>query len=252
MENGNKKYEHSGHRQRMLKKASAQALPMHERLEILLFSILPRYNTADLAHRLLGKFGSVEKIFSASVEELCEVEGIGKNAAAYLYNIGAIFRATQTAWAQETRTKKEFFGKFSSEKFLPYANDLCKNVPTEFIAWFFLDDKAEIFKIERMEHGEKDSLTFQPSQLSKYINEYHPSGLVMVHNHPDEHFVASNADEETTRIVQMMCSLHNVMFCDHIVCSKHGVYSYYMSGRMKDISSSFSARIMKVEESENV
>ena len=252
MENGKKKYEHSGHRQRMLKKASTQALPPHERLEILLFSILPRYNTADLAHRLLGEFGSLEKIFTASVEELCKVEGIGANAAAYLYNIGALFRTTQMPSLQRPTAKQVFLGEFSAEKFLPYAHELCKNEPKEFVAWFFLDENAEVFKVERMEYGNKNSLTFDPASVSKYIHQYAPSGLVMVHNHPDDNVVASTADEETTRTVQMICSLHNVIFCDHIVCSKQGVYSYYMSGRMQNISKRFSTSVMKVEENEDV
>ena len=54
--------EHEGHRKRIIQKLETGALLDHELLEIMLFSMLPRRNTNDIAHRLLQKFGSIEEI----------------------------------------------------------------------------------------------------------------------------------------------------------------------------------------------
>ena len=252
MENEKTRHEHDGHRQRMLQKLKKQELSVQERLEILLFSVLPRRNTADVAHRLLSRFGRIENLFSASMAELAAIEGVGENAAAYLYNIGALFRAMQKPKTTTARTKKAFAGEFSTEKFLPYVNETCKNERDEFVAIFLLDENANIFKTHRFE-GDEEHVTFAPEKVAELILDYHPSGLVMVHNHLDENENASKADEETTKKVQLICSMHNVIFCDHIIYSKQGVYSYYMDGRLQDISNDYSMRITKArEEEENV
>ena len=69
--------EHDGHRHRIIEKLDTGVLCEHELLEILLFNALPRRNTNDLAHRLLTAFGSIRGVFSASVEQLKLVDGVG-------------------------------------------------------------------------------------------------------------------------------------------------------------------------------
>ena len=74
---------HSGHRERIVDKfvAHPDSPSDHELLEILLFSFIPRKNTNDIAHNLLNRFGSIEKVFACSPTELITVEGIGKKTA---------------------------------------------------------------------------------------------------------------------------------------------------------------------------
>ena len=59
----------------------------HMILELLLFEAIPRIDTNPIGHRLLDRFGSLEGVFSASEEELCEVQGIGKASAKFLVNV---------------------------------------------------------------------------------------------------------------------------------------------------------------------
>ena len=75
---------HEGHRQRMYEKLKKNAMEEHEWLEMLLFMSVPRRNTNDLSHRLIQRFGSVEEVLKASLEELQTVEGVGIQIAAHL------------------------------------------------------------------------------------------------------------------------------------------------------------------------
>ena len=75
---------HEGHRKRLrarYERAGLLDFADHEILELLLFDYLPRVNTNPIAHRLLNRFGTLDKVFAASEAELCEIEGIGPKTA---------------------------------------------------------------------------------------------------------------------------------------------------------------------------
>lgn len=86
---------HADHRKRMrarVKNDGVTCLADHELLEVFLFDMIPRRNTNTTAHFLLDRFGSLDKVFSASVSELVEVEGIGEVTARYIADSYAEFQ----------------------------------------------------------------------------------------------------------------------------------------------------------------
>ena len=78
----------SGHRARMMERFEHEGMSLanmfpHEALEVFLFLLIPRVNTNHIAHELIERFGSIDGVFHASVEEITEIRGIsGKTAAA--------------------------------------------------------------------------------------------------------------------------------------------------------------------------
>lgn len=75
---------HGGHRERLrcrYEKEGLSAFEDHVILELLLFECIPRMDTNPIAHRLLERFGSLKRVFSASRKELCQVKGIGPKTA---------------------------------------------------------------------------------------------------------------------------------------------------------------------------
>ena len=82
---------HDGHRARKKEQFRRQGLDGfadHEVLELLLYYAIPRKDTNEIAHRLLQKFGSLQNVFSAPLEELAKVDGVGESAA-LLFTAGA-------------------------------------------------------------------------------------------------------------------------------------------------------------------
>ena len=77
---------HSGHRERLVNKfiEYPDSFSEHELLELFLFTVLPRKDTNETAHRLLQAFGNITKVFSASAEQLMAVKGVGKTIAAQI------------------------------------------------------------------------------------------------------------------------------------------------------------------------
>lgn len=226
--------EHDGHRKRILERLDGNFLLDHEYLEVLLFNALPRRNTNDLAHRLLARFGSIPNVFSASFSELCSVDGIGENVAAYLCVIGKLGRK------YERQKLAEFCGRYDMQKFFSFINGKYKDEKNEVVDAYLLDRNGTVFNSYRFTCGDCRRVDLEPSELSKFLVDNQPAGLIIVHNHPEGDAKASREDELMTRKAQVICSAQNVLFCDHLICGENGVYSYYLDGKMGDISKRFS------------
>jgi DNA repair protein RadC len=85
-----------GHRARMTArflKGGFDGFEEHEILEYMLFYALPRVNTNDIAHRLMGKFGSLAGVLEAGEADIARVKGMGSKSAAYLTMFPDLLRA---------------------------------------------------------------------------------------------------------------------------------------------------------------
>lgn len=238
---------HEGHRERIIEKLDSGALCEHEYLEILLFNAFKRCNTNDLAHRLLAEFGSIRGVFAASFEQLCRVKGIGKSAAAYLRVIGKFYNSY---YATDERA---FPDRFDSGEFLSFVKREYGNLSAEVMDFYLLDDDGFIFKRKRFTDGQDGEVIMDSAELTRCIVENEPAGIVLVHNHPLGKAHASEADETVTKSCQFICSCNNIMFCDHIIYAAEGVYSYYLSGELREISAGYSFRgIMESKRREGI
>ena len=78
---------HKGHRERLRHRFFREGLSSfedHNALELLLFYAIPRKDTNPIAHELIRRFGTLENVLEAPVEELERVESIGESAALFL------------------------------------------------------------------------------------------------------------------------------------------------------------------------
>lgn len=80
----NTKDNHDGHRRRIIKKyrtLGIAGLKEDERMEILLFPMIPRGDTALISRRCIERFGSVVGVIEADYREVAETTGIGEGLA---------------------------------------------------------------------------------------------------------------------------------------------------------------------------
>ncbi|MDO4739387.1 MAG: JAB domain-containing protein [Eubacteriales bacterium] len=93
--------EHAGHRERLRARAARggiAAFHPHEVLEILLMQIIPVRDVNPLGHKLINRFGSVEAVLTAPVEELVQVEGVGERSAQWLRAAGELALSYAESW----------------------------------------------------------------------------------------------------------------------------------------------------------
>lgn len=226
---------HDGHRKRLIDKLAKGDLLEHEILEALLFNAIPRRNTNELAHRLLAQFGSVTGVFSAPMSALQRVEGVGESVASYLFCIGCFLNTYYT------QSREEIPKTYEPKSFLEFVRANYTLNQEEVVDCYLIDCDGVILSRRRFTSNEIDSALLASEDFVQMLTEDNTSGLVLVHNHPKGSQKPSKGDDESTRQCILTCTLHNVLFCDHIIASKTGAFSYLIDGRLKTV-----ARTMRV------
>ena len=234
-----------GHRARLMKKASQGPLSDAELLELLLFYAIPRRNTSDIAHAMLGKCGSLQEALRTPPEQLKQIDGLGDNAVLFIKSLNDLCSRCQT---QEARPQSLTIQATYAE-FWKFLDGIYEQEIREVVDVYLLDSQSKIFACQRLAEGDISSVEFTANALTKFIIDSLPAGLFIVHNHPHGTTKPSLADKQVTKKCQLLCSLHNVMFCDHIIYARGQVYSYYESGNMQPISMKFAVKnLLKDEE----
>lgn len=226
---------HDGHRERLRKKMDQNALEDHEWLEALLFNAIPRRNTNDIAHRLLASFGSIPGVFSATYEQLKQVDGIGDHVASYL----KCFEHFLNSYYGLERK----IGRFDPVTFREDILSDYQHERVEVLDFYFFNAKREFIYRQRYSCNNMELVDVDPSWISEAIVRFKSRGVsnvVMVHNHLAGSCEPSDYDVEATSQIQVLMNLNNILLLDHFICSPMGIYSFYDSGEMLRINQAFS------------
>ena len=173
---------HEEHRKRLDRKVNTlglHLLEIHEQLEHLLFAVIPRGDTNELAHRLLERFRSVAGVINADPEELMEIEGVGKRTAMFLTSLPALLGIVQRGMTVGAPTqfknhgqikdfvKTYFYGKLVEEAYL-----------------FSLNSSYRLLAVSRISSGIRGETYIYPEKVARQALLDKASVGVVVHNHP--------------------------------------------------------------------
>ncbi len=158
--------DHAGHRQRMLARVKRKEhLPDQELLEVMLYPLLPRKNTNDLAHRLLSAFDSLTGVYLASFDELMQIDGVGESVATYLTCMGTLFRRSFH------ELNKGFESLFSTEEFIGYVRMAYAEEEKEVLDVYFLDEEGFLGRPRRYTSNEYHHVAFTTATFAKLLSE---------------------------------------------------------------------------------
>ena len=138
------------------------------------------------------------------------------------------------------KNEPKYYGKFDPQAFMPFVKQAYKDVLFEVVDLYLLDGEGNIMKKQRFSIESIAMVKVIPEEMSAFLLTEQASGAVMVHNHPFGEAIPSEADDQMTKNCQMLCSMHNRLLCEHIIYAPNGMFSYYLSGRMGEISKNYS------------
>ncbi len=218
---------HAGHRERLRERATEgglAALPDYELLELYLFRTFPRGDVKPIAKDLLKRFGSLQAVLAASVEELRQVKGVGEAAALDL----KMLHEANLRVARAQVARRPVISSWTA--LLAYVRTALAHEPREQFRVLFLDKKNQLIADEVMNRGTVDHAPVYPREIVKRALELSSSAVILVHNHPSGDPTPSGADVEITRQVVEAGRSLKIAVHDHLVVGREGVKSFKALG----------------------
>lgn len=221
---------HDGHRKKMRERfleTGLDAFADHEALELLLYYAIPRKDTNGIAHELLNRYGTLEVVLSAPVEDLMRVEGIGEQAAVLLKLVPKVVQKARLSANKDTiLNSTERAGSFLLERFRGEKNEV--------IYQLCLDKKGKLLACRRLNEGGADSSELNLRRLVENALLASASAVILSHNHPSGIALPSTEDYATTERVQEALRMVGVTLVDHIIVADDDFVSMADSGILKN------------------
>jgi len=203
-----------------LEKFGSESLSDSELLAIMLRTGARNLSASDLAKRLLQRFDGLRAIASASLEELCELDGIGKAKAIQIkaaFEIGRRF----------SRARKDNSGQIlTSEDVKNLVWDDMHTKTQEEFRILLLDTKNRLIRDEKVTVGILDASIVHPREVFKSAIKSSAASVIIVHNHPSGDPTPSRDDVSTTRRLREAGELVGISVLDHVIIGEGTYYSF--------------------------
>jgi DNA repair protein RadC len=214
----------AGARERLVARGP-DALTHAELIAILLRTGLQGVNVVQIGQNLIQKFGSLNALASASVDELRKVPGIGRDKAATLVAAFALARRME----QERREESPVLDNpVTVVNFIRESNRL-KNV--ESFQVLLLNTRKKLIRVEEISEGTLDTILVHPREVFRAAIAANAAAIVLVHNHPSGDPTPSEADIKVTRDLIRAGQLLKIEVVDHVIIGRA------TADRAKDYSS---------------
>lgn len=214
---------HEGHRKRKkewVAEHGFDSFQPHELLEFMLYYAIPRSNTNEIAHNLIERFGGISGVVEASVEELCDVNGIGFSAALYLKMFPSVMRMCNIEKAGKNISVN------NSESLEKYLVSLFDGKVGEHFYCISVSNSNRVAATRLIASGTIDNVNIPLANLVKIVIGVHASSIIIAHNHPYGSFAFSHADCLYTEKVMETLQVLGVKFIDHYLVVGNKCLSY--------------------------
>ena len=213
-----------GHRERLRSRylyAGENGLPDYDMLELLLTYAIQRRDVKEIARDLLERFHSLYGVLDADADELCQVDGIGKNSALLIM----LIRDLCTRYLENQVTGKSVL--LNPEAVQNYVRMRLSGYSNEVFMVVYLDVKNQIIDTKIMASGTTDTIILHPKMIAEDALVHKCASLIIVHNHPSGSVEPSISDREFTRKLQKALELLEIRLLDHLVVSPSATFSFH-------------------------
>jgi DNA repair protein RadC len=194
-----------------LAELGAQALRDAELIAILLRAGTKGRSAVQIAEELLQKFQSLHALARASLEDLSETKGVGRDKAI----------ALKSAFTLAARMARELQGEAplldTPELVADYLRDENRGYNVEHFQAVLLNSRRKLIKVCHISQGLVDSILVHPREVFREAIAANASSLVLVHNHPSGDPTPSESDIRVTRDLIRAGQLLKIELADHII-----------------------------------
>ena len=181
-------------------------------------------SAVDLARELLTRFGSLNGIFAATLEEIRQVSCMGESKFAQLQ---AIFEMSRRALKEEMQLRDVLS---APQQVRDYLCLRLGSLSREVFAVLFLDAQNRVLAQEELFSGTLTQTSVYPREVVKRALHHNAASVIFAHNHPSGIAQQSRADELLTTTLKDALALVDIRVLDHFIVAGNATLSFAERG----------------------
>ena len=222
----------AGHRERMRKRFLElnidSEFPDYYLLEMLLFYVVPRKDTREMARQLIKHFGSFSAVFDAEPADIAAVSGLSLNFAVLL----KLTLACSKCYTKDKIKKGREIGIANIGDFLM---EQYKTFEVEVLSMVCLNASGNFLSFSIISDGQPGSVMVNVRKIVEKAISAGAHSVILAHNHPSGIAIPSEADVKTTKEVRKLLGQIGVYLIDHIILDAQDIVSMAQSSEFADI-----------------
>lgn len=212
-------------RERLIREG-AQALSDAELLAIFLRTGVMGKDAVQLGADLMHHFGSLQRLFGATLPEFVAVKGLGP---AKFTQLQAVLELARRALLEEITAGSMLSSPRAVKEYLRIT---FAGKPFESFHVLFLDVKNRLIDAKEMFRGTLTHTAVYPREVVKEALARNAASVMLAHNHPSGTPEPSESDLLLTRALMQALALVDIRILDHFVVAGHQVHSFAEHGQL--------------------
>lgn len=216
-----------GHRGRLRERFLVSGLDGfldYEVIELLLTLATPRKDCKTPAKAALEKFGSLQKVLSASRNDLQKIPGIGPRNILGIQLIQAVSKRYLKSSLIDTDLVR------SSRELFDYLYHNLRDRRTECFTVIYLNTQNRVLAVETPFKGTLNTSHVYPRELVKAALNHNASAVLLAHNHPSGDTNPSPDDIRVTREMIFAFRVMGIHVLEHLIIGGNQYYSFADNG----------------------
>ena len=192
----------------------ADALKNSELIAILLRTGMKGVSAIQVAEQVLNKFKTLDNLSRASIEDLRQIKGIGRDKAIALKSAFTLARRMALEMRHESPALDgpELIADLLREENRAYI--------VEHFQAVLLNTRRRLIRVEKISQGTLDTILVHPREVFKSAIVANAAAVVLVHNHTSGDPTPSEADIKVTRDLIRAGQLLKIEVLDHIILGR--------------------------------
>lgn len=212
-------------RERLIKQG-AHALSDAELLAIFLRVGVKGKSAVDLGREMLSHFGSINRLFSAKLNDFTAIKGLGVAKYAQLQ---ATLELARRALQEGLRLDDVLDSPMATRKYLQLK---LNGLQHESFVVLFLDIQNRLVADEVLFRGTLSEASVYPREVVKSALSHNAAAVILAHNHPSGTARPSKMDHQLTQVLKQALALVDVRVLDHLIVAGAAVYSFAENGEI--------------------
>ncbi|MBP6940248.1 MAG: DNA repair protein RadC [Syntrophorhabdaceae bacterium] len=204
----------------------ADKLSSQELLALVAGRGVPGRSVMTIAQELLARFGSIQGISNATIEELSRIKGIGTAKAAQLKAVFELGKRQEL----ERETNYESYDIRDPQGVVRAVRKTIKDKAKEHFKLILLNTRNKIIGLSTVSIGTLNASLVHPREVFKDAIRHSASSVVVAHNHPSGNPEPSEEDVKITRRLVESGKILGIEVLDHIIIGKDAFVSLKTKG----------------------